>query len=321
MEPKVTDALPKATIGNNALLLSCWLHYGLGQTISQVVSVLDAVFHFPVTGGGLSLKWQRLAEIFYPWYEEIAEQARESAVLQADETGWRVEGKTHWLWCFTNPSITYYTIDPSRGSTVINDFLKDCFEGTLVSDFFGAYNLVTCGTRQKCLVHLLGEMKKVSAKNESEDWIAFNKKLKRILKDAIRLSRRTDRDAPDYESKRERIVKRMEDFVNLPFDDADCRRLIKRLKRHQLEIFCFLDDPDVPFDNNRAEREIRPAVIARKNSFQNSSQKGAITQALMMTIYRTLKLRDHDPLETMSDALTIFIKTGKPPPLPYIPDG
>ncbi|NQU41678.1 transposase, partial [bacterium] len=41
----------------------------------------------------------------------------------------------------------------------------------------------------------------------------------------------------------------------------------KRLIRFRDSLFTFLDAPAVPFDNNRAEREIRPAVIARRNSF------------------------------------------------------
>ena len=59
VEPKVTDALAKTTIGNRALVLSSWLHYGLGQTISQIVSVFDSLFHFPVSGGGLSSQSRR----------------------------------------------------------------------------------------------------------------------------------------------------------------------------------------------------------------------------------------------------------------------
>lgn len=316
VEPRVTDALARSTIGNRALALTSWLHYGLGQTTSQIVQVLGSLFHFPVTSGGLTQQWQRLGEILEPWYDQIADEARESAVLNADETGWRVNGKTHWLWCFTNPRLTWYHIDPSRSGDVVDEFLADCFEGTLVSDFFSAYNVVT-GERQLCLAHLLRELKKVSESNTSKEWTEFHQNLKRILKDAIRLSRRPDRAASDYERKVNRIHLRLDEMIShRTWSDADCLRLVKRLEKYRYSLFTFLDNPDVPFDNNRAEREIRPAVIARKNFFQNASARGAQTQAILMTVYRTLKLRDHDPLETLADALTIFIATGKMPPLP-----
>jgi transposase len=316
VEPVVTDALPKSTIGNRALVLSSWLHYGLGQTISQIVSVFDSLFHFPVSPGGLTQQWQRLGAILEPWHDALGQEARNSAVLNADETGWRVNGKTHWLWCFTNPTLTYYVIDPTRSSKVPVRFLADCFNGTLVSDFFAAYNAI--GTkRQMCLVHLLRELEKVDKASPSEEWSVFRKILKRILKDAIRLSRRADRESPDFQSKRARIHKRMDKLVaGETWEKPDCRRLRKRLIKFRDSLFTFLDDPCVPFENNRAEREIRPAVIARKNSFHNTSAKGADTQAMLMSIYRTLKLRGLDPIETIAGALAIFIATGKLPSLP-----
>jgi hypothetical protein len=105
-------------------------------------------------------------------------------------------------------------------------------------------------------------------------------------------------------------------FTGANHNDADRERLVKRLIKHRYSLFTFLDDARVPFDNNRAERETRPAAIARKNSFHNTSDQGAWTQAVLMTIYRTLKLRGQDPIETIADTLTLFIATGKLPGLP-----
>ena len=65
----------------------------------------------------------------------------------------------------------------------------------------------------------------------------------------------------------------------------------------------------MPFDNNFAERHIRPAVILRKNSQSNRSQQGAATQAILMSIYRTLRIRGHEPTKTIAAAL----KTGRQP--------
>jgi len=320
VEPKVTAALPKSTIGNRALVLSSWLHYGLGQTIAQIVSVFNSLFHFPISPGALSQQWRRLAEILELWYEQIALEARTSAVLNADETGWRVQGQTYWLWCFTSPVATYYAIDPSRGSDVVNRFLNECFEGTLVSDFFSAYNPVIVPGRQMCLGHLVIEMRKVDARNGSPQWQGFRQTLGRLLHDAMRLSRRADREAADFASKRSRIHERLKYLCAPAYHDPDCQRLVKRLWKHRDSLFTFLDDPRVPYDNNRAEREIRPAVIARKNSFHNTSDQGAWTQAVLMSVYRTLRLRGCDPLETIADALATYIETRILPPLPRVRD-
>jgi len=316
VEPKVLDALPKSMIGNRALALTAWLHYGLGQTISQIAEVLSSLFQCPISPGALSQQWARLSGILALWYEQIAAEARAGAVLHADETGWRNQGRSVWLWCFTAPTLTYYVIDPSRSSRVVNDFLQDCYDGTLVSDFFSAYNCVAVRERQVCLVHLLRELKKVDASNASDEWIGFRSTLKRLLKDALRLGRRADRQAPDYLSKRRCIQERYEYLVAASYDDPDARRLLKRLIHYRAALFTFLDNPDVPADNNHAEREIRPAVIARKNSFHNTSDHGAQTQAILMSIYRTLKRRGCDPLKTIEQSLRAYIETGALPPLP-----
>jgi transposase len=318
VEPKVTQALPRATVGNRALALSSWLHYGLGNSLSQVTSVFDSLFHFPVSGSGLVQMWGRLADALNPWYEQLAAEASGSAVLHADETGWRVNGKTHWLWCFTNPTLTCYLIDPSRGSKVVTEFLGECFEGMLISDFFAAYNVVAHEQRQVCLAHLLREIKKVSARDQSPAWRAFAKKLKRLLRDALRLAAHPDRSALKFLMLRYRLQCRITKMCNAEHEHPDCRRLTKRLIRHRDSLLEFLYNPDVPPDNNRAEREIRPAVIARKNSFHNMSDRGARTQSILMSVYRTLKLRGYDPLETIADALALQIATGQLPGLPPV---
>jgi len=73
---------------------------------------------------------------------------------------------------------------------------------------------------------------------------------------------------------------------------------------------------DVPYENNFAERQIRPAVILRKNSLSNRSERGASMQAVLMSVYRTLKLRGLNPTETIAAALRTCVATGKLPPLP-----
>ena len=108
VEPTVTDALPKSMIGNRLLAMSAWLHYALGTTLSQILSVFNFHLQFEITSGGLIHMWHRLAEILGPWYEEVAGQLIATAVLHADETGWRVNGKTHWLWCFASQTETLF---------------------------------------------------------------------------------------------------------------------------------------------------------------------------------------------------------------------
>ena len=316
VEPVVADALPKAAIGHRLVGLTAWLHYGLGVTIQQIREILGYHLQTHLSAGGLVAMWQRVARIFEPWYEQIAREARGSAVLHADETGWRVNGITYWLWCFANPELCYYLIDRSRGSPALEKFFIEAFDGVLVTDFWAAYNAVCAADRQCCLVHLLRELEKVDQTNASAEWKAFAKKLRRLVRDGIRLRKRPHFEPETYASRIQRIDRRLMALARAAYADKDASRLAKRLLKYCDSLFTFLDRPDVPFENNLAERMIRPAVVLRKNSQSNRSEKGAATQAVLMSVYRTLKLRGHDPLKVIPDALRTYLTTGTLPPLP-----
>ena len=317
VEPVVPDALPGATLGNRTMVMTSWLHYGLGNTLSQIVDVFNFHFQMKVTPGGLTQMWYRMQTVFFPWYEQLQTEALNAAVLHADETSWRVNGKTHWLWCFANDNLTYYMIDRSRGKPALQKFFIEEFEGTLVTDFLGAYNAVVCGARQGCLVHLLRDLATVDRyKRGGKYWPDFAKKLRRLLGDAIRLWRQSDLSAESRASRRKLLDQRLEEIIKTDWGDSQAKRLIKRLKRHRDDLFTFLDKPGVPFDNNQAERAIRPAVIIRKNSYCNRSERGADTQAVLMSIYRTIEQRGHDPLNTLANAMRTYLKTGRLPDLP-----
>jgi transposase len=318
VEPAVPDALPGSAIGLRVVVLSAWLHYLLGVTLAQILDVFNFHLHFKLTAGGLVQMWRRLREILFAWYLEIQTQALDSAVLHADETGWRVQGKTHWLWCFTTTNLTYYMIDRSRGSPALKKFFKKEFAGVLVTDFWAAYNAVASARKQKCLPHLLRDIKRTQHYHKPEgDWPAFSKQLKRLIRDALRLSkRRRELTAERFASRRGRLEDRLRQLLAGPWENRHARRLVKRLRRHVSELFTFLDHPEAPSDNNHGERQIRPAVLVRKNSYANGSEDGAKTQAVLMSAFRTLKQRGHNPVSATIEAVRDYLQTGKLPPLP-----
>ena len=326
VEPKVRHALPGATIGHRLVALTTVFHYGLGLTIEQTRQILRSPHGTKISSGGLVNIWQRTAEVLLPWYEQIREDATNAATLHGDETSWRVDGQTHWLWCFCNRVNCYYLIDRSRGSPALKQFFTEAFKGVLHHDFWRPYESVLLegdGEHQCCLAHLLRELDEVDARKlprktqaDAACWRAFVKKLRRLLRDGIRLRQREDFTPEKYRSRIHLIDRRLTAMGSDSYVDADAQRLAKRLHRHQNELFTFLDYPEASWENNRAEREIRPAVILRKNSQCNRSERGAATQAVLMSIYRTLKLRGHDPRQTIVNALTSYVETGQLPPLP-----
>jgi transposase len=317
VEPKVPDALPQCTLGNRTLTLSAWLHYGLGVTGSQIVDVFNQHLQLPLTEGGLMQMWHRCADVLLPWYDQIHRHCLDAGVLHADETGWRVEGQTWWLWCFTRDDATFYLIDSSRGHPALDKFFVEAFEGVLVTDFWAAYDAIG-RMKQKCWPHLLRDLKEIDKGSENGgDWPEFAKRLRRIYTDAVRLAAaRGTMPEDEHGQKLAKLHGRIVDLSVATWMNPHAQRLANRLYKYGEQLLTFVECDGVPSDNNRAEREIRPAVLMRKASYGNQSERGADTRAVLMTIYRTLKKRGLDPLQTTLDALRIYAATGKLSPLP-----
>lgn len=302
VHPKITEAFPNAMIGLRTIVFTAWLHYLIGISVNNLVKMLGVFARFKITPGALTLSWGKLAYLLEPVYEDTRKKVRKAAVLNADETGWRINGVTHWLWCFTTKSICYYVIDKSRGSPVVKKVFGKIFSGILICDFWGAYNKLCALAKQRCLYHLFTELVKVDKHNRSKDWRKFRKKLCRLLKDAIRLSDRKDKLTGEaFQRLKAKLYSRLNQLLGIHSQDKDVKRLIKRLNRHQKELFTFLEHEGVSPYNNHSEQQMRKPVIIRKISQQNRSEMGAKTLAILMTVFRSAELQNLDPVQTVLD--------------------
>ena len=312
VEPIVLDALPNCQLGNRTVVLSAWLHFGLGNTTSQIVEVFNGHLHQDISEGGLTQIWHRLAKVLKPWYDEIQQICLKSAVLHADETSWRNAGLLCWMWCFACSNATYYLLHAKRGHEALRVFFTETFRGILVSDFWKAYDIVT-NRQQKCWPHLLRDLSAVDDGRENgDDWPVFSKQLWGIYADAVQLELGIEAmEQSAYEEQVEQLHARIQALANGVWTNRHARRLGKRLASYGKQLLCFLEYEDVPQSNNKAEREIRPAVLMRKASYGSASVQGAETRSILMSIYRTLKQRGLDPLEETEKALRQFIQTGK----------
>lgn len=320
VETPMPDALPKAALGLRLTLMSAYLHYGLGMTTRNITAWLRTFCRFQVTPGGLALHWQRLAQLLTPVYEGLGKAARRSAVLNIDESGWRILGRTAWLWCFTSASIVYFVLTPSRASPVIRKVLGAHFRGILVADFFGAYNRIRALAKQRCVVHLLRELKTVSLRNKAIEWRSFARRVKRLIHEAMALAAaRAGIDDTAYQNRVATLHIRLADIFGASYEDPDCNRIAKRLAKYNDEILTFLLHLAVPADNNHAERQIRGAVIMRKNSYGNRSKNGAHAQAVLMSIFRTCNLQKINPVDFLAESVRAVLMMGEPKPLPICP--
>jgi len=258
--------LPGAHIGPRARLLTCYARAHLGISLGKTGDLLHDFFGLTVSRAGLlgHLRWG--GTLFAPVVEQFLELLRQSPVVQGDETGWRINGQTAWAWCFRDPRLALFLIDRHRSRAVIERVLGPSFAGTLVSDFYAAYNGLDC-PKQRCLVHLLRELAKLREELPWQSVRAFIQPLIDLFRDAIQLGKDRDRlGRPAFMQAWQCILARFDDLLlTTETQHPECRRIWRRLFKHCDELFTFLNDPRVPADNNGSERDIRSLAAARND--------------------------------------------------------
>ncbi|RKZ11907.1 IS66 family transposase [bacterium] len=234
-------------------------------------------------------------------YNNLRETLRQQAVLNGDETGWKVMGKSGYIWCFCNKRIAFFHPDQSRAAAVIEKILGKDFKGIVICDFYAAYNCL--GKTQRCLVHLLRDIKKERDVLSSSKLLEqFEFKVKEFIEKGLQVQ--TMEDGPEKERAVCKMEKRLARLTTMPVTKGKAITLQKRINKYREDLIRFVTHPDVEFHNNRAERQIRPMVISRKVSFGSNTQSGALRHCVINSIVETCKLQDIDPIEFMRRAYT-----------------
>ena len=307
---QVSDALGAAAVqfGPRVLGLAAELKHGMGVPYRKVERIFSVGYSLEVSPGGLARSGQRLARQAEPTYEQLIQVLRESTVVNADETSWKIGGEKAWLWVFTNPETTVYTIDPTRAHEVVERVLGEEFDGVLGCDCFPAYDPLAY-RQQKCLGHLLNRCSKI-ALLESEEAVAYSQKVAHLLRQAIQLKGRKGEMSPHgYRVARGRLEAALDRLLteegagcSSPPDPA-IAKLVKLLTKQRAHLLTFLYIDTVDATNNVSERRIRPAVIVRKISAGNRSDRGADTHAILTSIIQTCRQQNRDFLDVATKLL------------------
>jgi hypothetical protein len=247
-------------------LLTCYGRAHLGISQGKTQHLLHDFFGLTISRAGLlgHLRWG--GTLFAPVVEELLTLLRNSPVVQGDETGWRINGQPAWAWCFRDPRLAIFLIDHHRSRDVIVRVVGASFAGTLVSDFYAAYNGLAC-VKQRCLVHLLRELAKLREELPWQSVRAFIQPLIELFQDALASGKERDQLSPSaFAQARQALMDRFDELLlRSQSRHPECLRIWRRLFRHCDELFTFLHDPQVPADNNGSERDIRSLVAARSD--------------------------------------------------------
>ena len=308
--------LPGAHIGPRARLLAAYARGHLGISLGKTTALFSEWFGLNESRAGVlgHVKWA--GKLCAPVVRKLLVILRQSPVVFADETGWRINGKNVWAWCFGNPQLAVYLIDQRRNRAVLTRTLGNSLPGVLVSDFYAVYDGIDC-LKQRCLPHLLRELHRLREALPARSVSYFIQPLMDLLQDAIALGKqRGQLGAKAYAAARRSMHDRLDALILRKNPrQADCVRIWKRLAKHCDELFTFLDHDDVPSDNSACERDIRSVAAARSDGGVNRTAWGATAFANIKSVVRTCQKQGTRFLEY---GLTLVQATllGDAPPLP-----
>lgn len=286
------EEVPNGYLGPNVLVLIIQMKYHQGLSYEKIRQFLENFCSLKVTQSALAQALQRLGRWLEVEESVVLAAIRASPYVHVDETGWKIAGRGHWLWDFVNKQLALYRIRRSRGRGVPAEVLTKDYGGNVISDFLSAYDKIG-KLRQRCLVHLKREMKRVKELDNSEESRQAYRRLNRILNDARRLDeRRNVLPAITFLRRLRKIENRLFEFATGTFATKHWQRISARMLKYYREMLTFLKVPGLPSDNNHAERMIRPNVIFRKISFQNMSENGARAHEVLMSLLQTLRLQN-----------------------------
>jgi transposase len=213
-------------------------------------------------------------------YEALRASIQEQPVVHTDDTGWRVGGEPAFLMAFVNRSLSVYQIRPQHRNEEVRELIPADFGGVLVCDRGRSYDAVELEAvaQQKCLAHLIRNAAKV-AEEKNGRARQFSQRLKELLRQALLLSAGGKEMKPGDYGKQAKVLddELTAHLRDRTLRDPDNQRLLNGVgaQHDQGHVLRFLSDAAVEPTNNRAERDLRPAVIARKVSHCSKNERGA----------------------------------------------
>jgi hypothetical protein len=295
------------------------LHYGHGVPVRRLPAILREMTGVTITQSAITQNALKQAEgSVGTAYRELRQQVRHSPVAYTDDTGWRVGGDGAYLMAFDTDQETVYQIRAQHGNEQVREVIPSDYSGTLVSDRFSSYEAEELdGVEQhKCLSHLIRNVVEVVESKTGRAKV-FGLQLKTLLQSANELWRQQRAgEVSGYADQGEQIDH------DLPYllrprrlRDPDNQRLLHGigLQHDRQRVLNFLYNPEVEPTNNRAERALRPAVIARKVSHCSKNERGAEAFAAFTSVARTTVKKG---ITTVTDAFHHLIRDGLDPPRP-----
>jgi transposase len=282
-------------VGPRAKALAHILHYVHGVPVRKTPAIMQDLTGVRLTQGAITQHAIRQSGgAVGARYEQLRASVREQAVVHTDDTGWRVGGNTAFLMAFVNPSLSVYQIRLRHRNQEVRELIPADFDGVMVCDRGKSYDAeeLKAVAQQKCLSHLIRNAAEV-AEEKTGRAKHFSSRLKELLQQALSLSAHQAALKPgEYRDR----VQQLDDEITIHLRDRllrdeDNQRLLNGVgaQHDRRRLLLFLSEHGVEPTNNRAERDLRPAIVARKVSHCSKNQRGAHAFEAFTSVLQTIR--------------------------------
>lgn len=304
-------------LGPRLLATAQWLHYGLGLPLQKVPLLLFTLTGVRLTASALSQDALRRAQREVGQaYQALREQLPQAPVAYTDDTGWKVGGAGAFLMTFTTPDTTVFQIRARHRNEEVREVLPGDYAGVMVCDRARSYDAAALQgvKQQKCLAHVQRSLS-LALEGQWGRARCFPLQLRALLTEAMTLHRQHqagELGPARFARERARLQQALtRQLRERRLTNVTNQKLLNELGGHhdQGNLLRFLDEPGVEPTNNRAERALRPAVIARKVSHCSQNERGAAAHAAFASVCVTLRQRG----VALVAALAELFRTGTVP--------
>jgi hypothetical protein len=296
LQVSLAEGAAGVQLGPRALGVAAQLNKQHGLTMRKTCAVLRELFGLRLSPGGLTQALARVAGKLEPAYENLLARLRAGPCVHSDETSWWVGGPGYWLWVFAHQTMTVYRVAKGRGRNIVVETLGEHFPGVLVSDCLATYDDVN-PRQQKCYSHHLKAIKQADEGSPSV-WLEA---VRWLLQEAMALKRRPI-EAAEKARCRAALEAQAQQLLASPRPTNLEEKVRRRLEKQRDHLFTCLEVEEVEATNNLAERQLRPAVIARKLSCGNKTAQGAHTWEILASLAATCAQRAESFAQLVSQA-------------------
>ncbi len=236
----------------------------------------------------------------------LREWVEKQPQVHVDESPWPVLGLKGWMWVNAGQDFCLFHAGDTRSRVELVKQLGQEFSGVLISDDFNVYNGYPVTAQQKCLAHLLRHFKKVIKLGHGNNPV-LGQAFKDLIDEAFVQHRhwRSTQDGQAYSTWacgfKVRINQTIEKWIGRA--GADAGKLLRALRDQPEQWWYFLEHPEVPPDNNLAERSLRLAVTKRKVSGGSRSMARFAQTANLLSVVQTLRRQGRSVMEFFRQAL------------------